>query len=134
MGLFVVFFSQKSSDSKSFGSKKPRKGDYDISGEILVTVEYKGGEIIAYIDRALGIAAANKDGTSDSYVKTYLLPDRTKQSKRKTEVQKKTIDPLYNTTLKVLTYKLILTTSITLISCLYSTKYLSTNLGLGQFG
>ena len=96
------FFLQKSlSYSKSFLSKKPRKGNYSISGEILVTVEYKGGEIVAYVDRAVGIAAANSDCTSDSYIKTYLLPDRTKASKRKSEVQKRTIDPLYNATLKV---------------------------------
>lgn len=107
--VVLLCSSQKLSDvsSSSLTSKQPRKGDYNITGEILVTVEYKNGEIVVYVDRAMGLAAANKDGTSDSYVKTYLLPDRSKQSKRKTEVQRKTIDPLYNATLKVRKYIII---------------------------
>ena len=36
------------------------------------------------------------------YVKTYLLPDNSKKSKRKTKVKKKTIDPVYQETLKVI--------------------------------
>ena len=36
------------------------------------------------------------------YVKTYLLPDISKKSKRKTKVKKKTIDPVYQETLKVI--------------------------------
>ena len=36
-----------------------------------------------------------------SYIKTYLLPDKTQRSKRKTSIKKKTLDPLYNETLKV---------------------------------
>lgn len=36
------------------------------------------------------------------YVKTYLLPDRSSQGKRKTQVQKNTLDPTFEETLKVL--------------------------------
>lgn len=36
-----------------------------------------------------------------SYVKCYLLPDKTRQSKRKTGVKRNTVDPVYNETLKV---------------------------------
>ena len=36
-----------------------------------------------------------------SYVKTYLLPDKSKGSKRKTKIKKKTLDPVYQETLKV---------------------------------
>ncbi|XP_068125350.1 synaptotagmin-like protein 1 isoform X2 [Hyperolius riggenbachi] len=40
---------------------------------------------------------------SNPYVKSYLLPDKSVQGKRKTKVKKKTVDPLFNETLK---YKL----------------------------
>lgn len=36
-----------------------------------------------------------------SYVKCYLLPDKSRQSKKKTTIKKKTINPIYNETLKV---------------------------------
>lgn len=36
-----------------------------------------------------------------SYVKCYLLPDKSRQSKKKTTIKKKTINPVYNETLKV---------------------------------
>lgn len=35
------------------------------------------------------------------YVKTYLLPDRSNHSKRKTAVKKRSLDPIFNETLKV---------------------------------
>lgn len=39
-----------------------------------------------------------------SYVKCYLLPEKSRQSKRKTSIKKNTINPLYNETLKVKVY------------------------------
>ena len=39
---------------------------------------------------------------SYSYVKTYLLPDRSKTTKKKTSV-KKGVDPIFNETIKVVT-------------------------------
>lgn len=35
------------------------------------------------------------------YVKTYLLPDKSTQSKRKTAVKKKTLNPVYDETFRV---------------------------------
>ena len=54
-----------------------------------------------HVSRARDLAAANSNGFSDPYVKTYLLPDRSKHSKRKTVVQRKTLNPVYNQTLVV---------------------------------
>ena len=77
------------------------KGDYDIAGEVLVGVEYKDRQLMIHVNRAKGLAAADKNGFSDPYVKTYLLPDKTKHSKKKTGIKRKTLDPVYNETLKV---------------------------------
>uniref|UniRef100_A0A3Q3E9U5 Synaptotagmin-like 1 n=1 Tax=Labrus bergylta TaxID=56723 RepID=A0A3Q3E9U5_9LABR len=37
---------------------------------------------------------------SDPYVKSYLLPDKSSQSKKKTSVKKKTVNPVYDQTLR----------------------------------
>ena len=77
------------------------KGDYDITGEVLLGVWHKDNQLFIRIAKAKGLAAAKSSGTSDPYIKTYLLPDRTKHTKRKTGVQRKTLNPVYNEILKV---------------------------------
>ena len=77
------------------------KGDYEITGEVLFALFYKDGQLQIHISKARGLAAADSNGSSDPYVKTYLLPDRSKGSKRKTKVRKKTLNPIYDETLKV---------------------------------
>lgn len=39
-----------------------------------------------------------------SYVKCYLLPDKSRQSKRKTSIKRNTVNPVYKETLKVMVY------------------------------
>lgn len=80
------------------------KGDYDITGEVAVGVWYRDGQLFVRVVRAKGLAAAKKGGVSDPYIKTYLLPDRGKRSKRKTSVQRKTTNPVFNEILKVKLY------------------------------
>jgi hypothetical protein len=77
------------------------KGDYDITGDILLGVHFKNGQLAVHVDRAQGLAAADSNGLSDPYVKTYLLPDKSKNTKKKTEIKKKTLNPVYNQTIKV---------------------------------
>ena len=77
------------------------KGDYEITGEVLVGVQYKDRQLDVHVYRARGLAAADSNGFSNPYVKTYLLPDRSKHSKRKTSIKKNTLDPVYNEILKV---------------------------------
>ena len=77
------------------------KGDYDIAGEVLFGVHYKSGHLLVHVNKAKELAAADSNGYSDPYIKTYLLPDKSKHSKKKTDVKKKTLFPVYNETLKV---------------------------------
>ena len=67
----------------------------------MVGVYYKNSQLHIHMERARGLAAADSNGYSDPYVKTYLLPDKVKHTKQKTSVKKKTLDPVYNETLKV---------------------------------
>ena len=86
----------------SIYSEAGGKGSYDISGEVLVGVYYKSNQLHVHVDRATGLAAADSSGYSNPYVKTYLLPDKAKHTKQKTSVKKKTLDPVYDETLKVI--------------------------------
>ena len=99
--------SSISGSMSSFGSmasvysEAGGKGDYDITGEVLVGVYYKNNQLHIHVERARGLAAANSNGYSNPYIKTYLLPDKAKRTKQKTSVKKKTLDPVYNETLTV---------------------------------
>uniref|UniRef100_A0A8C9ELQ7 Synaptotagmin-like protein 4 n=1 Tax=Pavo cristatus TaxID=9049 RepID=A0A8C9ELQ7_PAVCR len=73
--------------SKHPGAGNSRKGK---AGE--------GGELQVWIKEAKNLTAAKSGGTSDSFVKGYLLPHKNKASKRKTPVVKKTLNPHYNHT------------------------------------
>ena len=90
------FGSQASVYSEAGG-----KGDYDITGEVLFGVHYKSGHLLVHVNKAKELAAADSNGFSDPYIKTYLLPDKSKHSKKKTAIKKKTLNPVYNETLKV---------------------------------
>ncbi len=99
---------RRSDSVESFGSMTSMysasagKGDYAITGQIQVGIWYKDGQLFVRVGKANGLAVAKKAGYSDPYVKTYLLPDRSKHGKRKTGIQRKTINPVFNESLKVL--------------------------------
>ena len=88
----------------SLSSEAYIKGDYHISGELRLALQHKNNVLSIYVDRAQGLAAADSNGLSDPYVKTYLLPDKSKHSKKKTEIKKRTLNPVYQETLKVCVY------------------------------
>jgi hypothetical protein len=76
------------------------KGDYEISGDIQLGFVHQSEKLHIHVNRARDLAAADSNGFSDPYVKTYLLPDHSKSSKRKTGVQRKTLNPVFNETLE----------------------------------
>ena len=77
------------------------QADYRISGSVLLGIWHKNETLFAKVVKAKNLAGAKSGGLSDPYVKTYLLPDRSKLTKRKTTIQRKSNDPIYNEVLKV---------------------------------
>ena len=94
----------------------------DVSGSIELKLTYSlgTGHFDILINKCTNLAKAKRHHTSDpyvrtfllearhprfcfchSYVKIYLLPDRSKNSKRKTSVKKNTTDPVYEEKLRV---------------------------------
>ncbi|XP_062820153.1 synaptotagmin-like protein 4 isoform X2 [Anolis carolinensis] len=70
-----------------------------IAGSGRKSKKEDGGELQVWIKEAKNLTAAKSGGTSDSFVKGYLLPLRNKATKRKTPVVKKSLNPHYNHTL-----------------------------------
>ncbi|NXN82400.1 SYTL5 protein, partial [Bombycilla garrulus] len=78
-------------------------GNVKVSGEILLNINYiyKTGalNIVVRSCRNLAIADERRQRT-DPYVKAYLLPDKSRQSKRKTKIKSNSTNPEFNETLK----------------------------------
>uniref|UniRef100_A0A3Q0SYG0 Synaptotagmin-like 1 n=1 Tax=Amphilophus citrinellus TaxID=61819 RepID=A0A3Q0SYG0_AMPCI len=77
-------------------------GVVEVRGRIQYSLAYDNQkeELQVKVYRCEDIAAARKN-RSDPYVKTYLLPDKSNHSKKKTSVKKKTLNPVYDQTLRV---------------------------------
>nr|XP_015207220.1 PREDICTED: synaptotagmin-like protein 4 [Lepisosteus oculatus] len=100
------------------GKVKPENGGAygQYKGELVISLKYvsphklpadksrgkrkkeESGELHVLIKEAKNLNAMKSGGTSDSFVKGYLLPSRTKMTKRKTPVVKKTLNPHYDHT------------------------------------
>ncbi|TNM92854.1 hypothetical protein fugu_018256 [Takifugu bimaculatus] len=76
-------------------------GTVEVRGRIQFSLGYdtRREELIVKVCCCEDIAPARKSH-SYPYVKTYLLPDKSMQSKRKTTVKKKTLNPVYDETFR----------------------------------
>ncbi|XP_027031354.2 synaptotagmin-like protein 1 isoform X1 [Tachysurus fulvidraco] len=76
-------------------------GSVTVTGQIQFSMHYdvKKEELHVRVCRCQDLALA-RNNRSDPYVKLYLLPDNTSHSKRKTSVKRKSLNPVYNETLK----------------------------------
>nr|XP_003469390.1 synaptotagmin-like protein 5 [Cavia porcellus] len=74
------------------GKKSSKKGKKKESPVI------SGGILEVFIKEAKNLTAVKSGGTSDSFVKGYLLPDDNKATKHKTVVIKKSVNPQWNHT------------------------------------
>lgn len=84
------------------------RGNYQISGELCVSLEHRSEKLRVTIHSARNLAAADLNGFSDPYVKTYLLPEKSKRSKRLTDIKKKTLNPVFEETVLVSLSALVL--------------------------
>ncbi|KAM6216969.1 synaptotagmin-like protein 1 [Rhynchocyon petersi] len=77
----------------------PDAGAVPVRGSVHFALSYEPGaaELRVHVIQCQGLAAARRR-RSDPYVKSYLLPD--KQSKRKTAVKKRNLNPVFNETLR----------------------------------
>uniref|UniRef100_A0ABI7YZY7 Synaptotagmin like 1 n=1 Tax=Felis catus TaxID=9685 RepID=A0ABI7YZY7_FELCA len=81
-------------------SGEAEAGAVQVCGSVHFALRYEPGtaELRVHVIQCQGLAAARRR-RSDPYVKSYLLPD--KQSKRKTAVKKRNLNPVFNETLRV---------------------------------
>ncbi|XP_052422337.1 synaptotagmin-like protein 5 isoform X1 [Carassius gibelio] len=81
-------------------------GDYGnvrVSGEILLNISYsyKTGALNVLVRECRCLATGDeRRQRTDAYVKTYLLPDKSRQSKRKTSIKSSTTNPVFNENLR----------------------------------
>ncbi|CAL8296537.1 unnamed protein product [Lota lota] len=76
-------------------------GAVEVRGRLQFSLVYhtQKEELLVSVCRCEDLATAHKN-RSDPYVKTYLLPDKSSHSKKKTKVKKNTQSPVYDQTLK----------------------------------
>ncbi|XP_061899979.1 synaptotagmin-like protein 4 isoform X2 [Entelurus aequoreus] len=81
-------------------------GDHDsveVSGEVVFSMTYdqSSQSLQVFIKECRGLACGDPiRQLSNPYVKCYLLPDKSRMSKRKTTIKRHTCDPVYNETFK----------------------------------
>ncbi|XP_054471613.1 synaptotagmin-like protein 5 [Anoplopoma fimbria] len=96
----------ETSSINSMMSMYSETGDYGnarVSGEILLNISYsyKTGALNVLVKECHNLATGDeRRQRTDTYVKTYLLPDTSRQSKRKTSIKANTINPVFNENLR----------------------------------
>ncbi|XP_051502538.1 synaptotagmin-like protein 2 [Myxocyprinus asiaticus] len=72
-------------------------GDVEVQGSVEFAMMFSPvGELIIMIEQCQDLAIANtRKQRTDPYVKTYLYPDKSRHSKRKTSIKKRTVNPVY---------------------------------------
>ncbi|XP_061755927.1 synaptotagmin-like protein 4 isoform X2 [Nerophis ophidion] len=111
----LVNFHRSSMASSSESSKSPlgslmsiysESGDHDsveVSGQVVFSMTYdeSSQSLQVFIKECQGLACGDPiRQLSNPYVKCYLLPDKSRMSKRKTTIKRHTCDPVYNETFK----------------------------------
>ncbi|XP_064169868.1 phosphatidylinositol 4-phosphate 3-kinase C2 domain-containing subunit alpha-like [Anguilla rostrata] len=102
--LVYTFFHPIGKDDKAEGlegvSKPPEAPPISptagrVEGEVKLSVSYRNSTLFIMVMHIKGLVA--DDGMDPNpYVKTYLLPDPQKNSKRKTKISRKTRNPTFN--------------------------------------
>ncbi|XP_014728062.1 PREDICTED: phosphatidylinositol 4-phosphate 3-kinase C2 domain-containing subunit beta [Sturnus vulgaris] len=102
--LIYTFFHPLPRDEKAAGtnpSPKPADATWarslgKVGGEVKLSISYKNNKLFIMVMHIRGLPPLQDGNDPDPYVKTYLLPDPQKTTKRKTKVARKTCNPTYN--------------------------------------
>uniref|UniRef100_A0A8B9TNL6 Phosphatidylinositol-4-phosphate 3-kinase catalytic subunit type 2 beta n=1 Tax=Anas platyrhynchos TaxID=8839 RepID=A0A8B9TNL6_ANAPL len=102
--LIYTFFHPLPRDEKAAGtSPAPKPADATwarplgkVGGEVKLSISYKNNKLFIMVMHIRGLQPLQDGNDPDPYVKTYLLPDPQKTTKRKTKVARKTCNPTYN--------------------------------------
>ena len=72
-------------------------------GKVQLSLEYNAdnGDVIVVLHQARGLPGSDLPDPPDPYVKMYVLPGKSRKTKRKSEVIKDTVNPIYEETFKV---------------------------------
>ena len=70
-----------------------------VGGEIKLSYQYSKERLNLLVMHARNLIPRTIQGTADPYVKSYLLPDPNKSTKRKTRVARRNLHPTYNQTM-----------------------------------
>ncbi|XP_067166694.1 phosphatidylinositol 4-phosphate 3-kinase C2 domain-containing subunit beta [Apteryx mantelli] len=102
--LIYTFFHPLPRDEKAAGTNPaPKPADATwarpvgkVGGEVKLSISYKNNKLFIMVMHIRGLQPLQDGNDPDPYVKTYLLPDPQKTTKRKTKVARKTCNPTYN--------------------------------------
>ncbi|XP_027052448.1 extended synaptotagmin-2-A-like isoform X2 [Pocillopora damicornis] len=88
--------ASKQSEESTVRRRKPApKVQRTVSGDIRLTTRYnkQGSKFEVIVHQARKLLACDSDGLSDPYVRAYLLPDKSRSGRRRTDVKKNTLEP-----------------------------------------
>ncbi|CAH3120834.1 unnamed protein product [Porites lobata] len=91
----------KQSEETTVRRRKPApKVQRSVSGDIRLTTRYnkQGSKLEVIVHQARNLLACDSDGLSDPYVRAYLLPDKSRSGRRRTDVKKNTLEPAFEET------------------------------------
>uniref|UniRef100_A0A8C9ZQM0 Phosphatidylinositol 4-phosphate 3-kinase C2 domain-containing subunit alpha n=1 Tax=Sander lucioperca TaxID=283035 RepID=A0A8C9ZQM0_SANLU len=94
--LVYTFFHPIARDEKTEGLDPPLSPTSGrVEGEVKLSISYRNSNLFIMVMHIRDLVS--EDGTDPNpYVKTYLLPDPHKTSKRKTKISRKTRNPTFN--------------------------------------
>ncbi|XP_017863725.1 PREDICTED: phosphatidylinositol 4-phosphate 3-kinase C2 domain-containing subunit alpha [Drosophila arizonae] len=80
--------------------RQPSRDNHNEIGQIRLSLQYQRGVLTVMIHHAKGLPMLQGGQEPNTYVKCYLKPDPTKETKRKTKVVRKTCVPSFMETLE----------------------------------
>uniref|UniRef100_A0A8C2IY15 Phosphatidylinositol 4-phosphate 3-kinase C2 domain-containing subunit alpha n=1 Tax=Cyprinus carpio TaxID=7962 RepID=A0A8C2IY15_CYPCA len=92
--LIYTFFHPIARDDKTEGIPPVSPTTGRVEGEVKLSVSYRNSTLFIMVMHIKDLVRNNTD--PNPYVKTYLLPDPHKTSKRKTKIARKTRNPTFN--------------------------------------